>query len=228
MGRKRLVQEEDVLRALRDWMLHHGVPPTVKELQVALGVHSTRTVLRYLQGLEKGGSIERWPGSRGMRLKRIPDGGYDTKAVPVVGLVSAGSPTLAEEAIEGWIRLPSDYLEPRSAKHFLLRVRGDSMDRAAVKGGCIADGDIVLVRQQPAAHDGDIAVALIDGEATIKRLRRGPGYYVLCPESGNHGHRPIVMDSDFRILGIVRRVLKRGAEFCGWLDEEKEGRVDHD
>jgi len=119
---------------------------------------------------------------------------------------------LAEENYEGWLRLPKEFLRPGNAKFFLLRVRGDSMNRASVAGERIEDGDLVLVWQQPTAQPGEIIVALIDGEATIKRLVKGPGYYLLRPESTNPKHEPILVDQDFRIQGVVLRVLKKGSE----------------
>ena len=85
------------------------------------------------------------------------------------------------------------------------------MNKAKVDGGKIEDGDLVLVRQQATADDGAIVVALIDGEAAIKRFARGSGYYVLKPDSTDAKHRPIVVDRDFRIQGTVVRVLKRGS-----------------
>ena len=85
------------------------------------------------------------------------------------------------------------------------------MNKATVAGEKIEDGDLVLVRQQATAHDGNIVVALIDGEATIKHFTRGSGYYVLKPNSTNAKHRPIIVDRDFQIQGAVVRVLKRGS-----------------
>jgi repressor LexA len=85
------------------------------------------------------------------------------------------------------------------------------MNKARVSGEKIEDGDLVLVRQQATANEGDIVVALIDGEATIKRFAKGSGYYVLKPDSSDTTHRPIVVDHDFHIQGVVRRVLKRGS-----------------
>ena len=118
---------------------------------------------------------------------------------------------LAEENFEGFVQLSRRYA-PHSGQHFLLRVRGDSMNRARVEGGNIENGDLVFVRQQPAADFGEIVVALIDGQATIKRLGRGPGYYFLKPESTNRSHQPIVLDEDFQVQGIVTRVIKHGAD----------------
>lgn len=211
MGRKRLLDNKTVLGAIHDWLIEHGVPPTVEELRKALHLGSTRTVLRYLQWLEEGGDIERRPGARGIKILRAQKGGLETVSVPLVGTVAAGPLTVAEENIEGWLRLPKTTLKPSSAKFFLLRVRGDSMNRATVNGDRIESGDLILVRQQPVAEPGEIVVALIDGEATTKRLQRGSNYFVLRPESTNPAHKPIMVDGDFRIAGVVCHVFKSGA-----------------
>lgn len=212
MGRKRQLDKEQVLGAIHDWLVEHGVPPTIEELRAKLKVGSTRTIVRYLQWLEEGGDIERWPGARGLKLLRGGKMGVETVAVPLVGEVPAGPFMVAEENIEGWIRLPRTALKPSSAKFFLLRVRGDSMNKATVDDKHIENGDLVIVRQQPTAHTGDIVVAIIDGEATVKRFGQGPHYFVLKPESKNPDHRPIIVNHDFTVAGIVYGLLKKGAE----------------
>jgi repressor LexA len=212
MGRKRILDNQRVLRAIRNWIVHHGVAPTVEELRQALGVGSTHTVQRYLQQLQQEGFIDRRPGARGIKLLRGVDGDVRTRPVPVVGVVPAGPLMLAEENLDGWIRLPEDFLpQAAGSQFFLLRVSGDSMNRAEVVGEKIEDGDLVLVRQELAADQGQIVVALIDGEATVKRLARGPDYFVLKPESTNKLHQPIVLDRETLIQGVVCRVLKEGA-----------------
>lgn len=212
MGRRKVLGKEQVLEAINRWLIEQSVPPTIQELQKLLKVGSTRTVLRYLKWLEEEGDIERWPGARGIRLLRRSTKGIETRAVPLVGEAPAGPLTHVEENREGWVRLPKDFLKPPSAKFFLLRVRGDSMNRAKVAGRRIEDGDLVLVRQQPMADPGEIVVTLIDGEATIKRLLRGQGYYILKPESSNRKHQPIIVEQDFSVQGVVSRVLKKGSE----------------
>ena len=212
MGRKRLLDKERVLRAINDWLIRHGVPPTVEELRTVLRIGSTRTVLRYLQSLEADGDIERWSGARGIKLRRSVNKGLETVAVPLVGEAPAGPLMVAEENIEGWFRLPKAALKPQSAKFFLLRVKGNSMNRANVEGRQIENGDFVVIRQQPVAEKGDIVVALIDGEATIKRFEPGPGYYVLQPQSSDPQHRPIIVNHEFSIAGVVCGILKKGAE----------------
>lgn len=218
MGRKKLFSKEEVLKVIHNYVLQHGIPPIIEELRDLLGAGSTRTVLRYLRWLQDDGEIKRWSGARGMQLARAPESGVETTLVPVAGGVPAGSLTLAEENIDGWVRLPIEFVKPRSAKFFLLRVRGDSMNKAEVNGEQVEDTDLVLVQQQAVAQPGDIAVVLVDGEATVKRLRKGTGYYVLQPESTNTNHYPIVLTEDFAVQGVVRRVFKNGSELLnrGW------------
>jgi repressor LexA len=212
MARPRLLTKEQVVDALSRWFIRNSVPPTVEELRRLLGVGSTRTVLRYLDLLKEEGYIDRWSGARGLRMLKGSGASLETRVVPIVGEAPAGSLMPAEENMLGQVQLPKEFLKPPSAKFFLLRVRGDSMNRAKVEGQTIEDGDLVLVRQQEKADPGKIVVALVDGEATIKKLVKGPGYYVLQPESTNLKHRPIIVAQDFRIQGIVCRVFKKGGE----------------
>ena len=117
--------------------------------------------MRYLRWLEDEGEIERWPGARGLRLVKTGKQHAQTLSVPLVGEVPAGSLMAAEENHEGWIRLPKEFLAPRS-KFFLLRVRGDSMNKAVLNEQRIESGDLVLVRQQSTARSNDIVVALME------------------------------------------------------------------
>jgi repressor LexA len=213
MGRKRTLGKEEVINVINKLIVTNGgASPTIEELRKALPVGSTRTVLRYLQWLEDEGDIERWPGARGFRLVKTSKAGLETREIPLVGTAPAGPFMLAEENIEGMVRLPKELLQPPSAKYFLLRVRGNSMNRGRVGRALIEDGDLVLVRQQFTAEPKEVVVALIDGEATIKRFDHGKGYYVLKPESTNPEHKPIIATRDFRILGVVSFVLKKGAK----------------
>jgi repressor LexA len=198
--------------ALQRWTAQHGRQPSVDELRQAVGVASTRTIFRYLQMLEEDGAIERRPGVPGVKLLKPLSEGVQTRAVPIVGRVPAGSPMLAEENIEGWIQIPKAMARPASDKFFLLTVRGTSMNKAIVEGGSIEDGDLILVRSQPTARSGDIIVAMVDGEATVKRMVTAPGYFILRPESKDKTHRQIVVERDFRIVGKVTHVLKKGSD----------------
>jgi repressor LexA len=210
LGRKKNLTREEVLKAINESFIIRGLPPTIEELRKKLGVRSTRTVLRYLRWLEDEGDIERWSGARGVRALRSDMSSVQTRAVPVVGQAPAGALLLAEQNVDGWVQMPKTIARAGS-EYFFLRVRGNSMNKAKIAGEKIEDGDLVLVRQQATANDGDIVVALIDGEATIKRFAKGSGYYVLKPDSTDTKHRPIVVDRDFHIQGTLVKVLKRGS-----------------
>jgi len=220
MARPKLLTKEQVVDALSRWFIRNSVPPTVEELRRLLGVGSTRTVLRYLDALKEEGYIERWSGARGLKMRRRPTArSLETRLVPIVGEAPAGQLMPAEENMLGQVQMPKEFLKPPSANFFLLRVRGDSMNRAKVEGQSIQDGDLVLVRQQDRVDPGKIVVALVDGEATIKKLVKGPGYYVLQPESTNPKQRPIIVTQDFRVQGIVCRVFKKGGELLQAVEE---------
>jgi repressor LexA len=220
MSRPKLLTKEQVVDALSRWFIRNSVPPTVEELRRLLGVGSTRTVLRYLDALKEEGYIERWSGARGLRMRRGPTArSLETRLVPIVGEAPAGQLMPAEENMLGQVQMPKEFLKPPSANFFLLRVRGDSMNRAKVEGQTIEDGDLVLVRQQDRVDPGKIVVALVDGEATIKKLVKAPGYYVLKPESTNSKHRPIIVAQDFRVQGTVCRVFKEGGDLLYGVEE---------
>jgi repressor LexA len=210
MGRPKKLTREQVLDAINRGFVENGISPSVEELRIALGVGSKRTVTRYLDWLEDTGDIERRRGTaRGVRALGTGGQPLQTVSVPVVGTAPAGPLMLAEENLEGWVQLPRK-MAPAGARYFLLRVRGNSMNKARVAHEKIENGDLLLVRQQPTAGGGEIVVALVDDEATIKRLVCKPGYFVLKPES-SESHRPIIVERDFRIQGVVVRVLKNGS-----------------
>jgi repressor LexA len=217
MGRRPVLTSEKVRVALQRLTALHGDAPSLEDLRRELRVGSTRTLYRYLRKLEDDGLVERRPGVVGVTLLKSD---IDTNAVPIVGDVQAGSLTLAEQNIIGWLRLPRSMTGPGRQKFFLLRVRGTSMNKATVAGDTVEDGDLVLVRQQSAANSGDIVVALVDGEATVKRLVMAPGYFILKPESTDERHQPIVVEKNFRVQGKVWRVLKRGSALLHSLFDE--------
>jgi len=176
----------------------HGYPPTVREIGLAVGLASPSTVHAHLAKLEATGHIRRDPtkpramlvperrGSR--RVQQAPRG------LPLVGSVAAGAPRLAEEDVEDWIETPFK-------GDFILRVTGDSMMNAG-----ILDGDLVVVRRQQTAENGEIVVARIEDEATVKRFFREEHGIRLQPE--NDAYRPIVSD-EVQVLGRVVGVLRQ-------------------
>jgi repressor LexA len=211
MGRTPLFEKSHALRAIQRLIIRRGVPPTIRELQHELGVRSTRTVRRYLELLEEAGELDRLPGSRGIKLRRSPGRQGEMISLPLVGTAPAGPLMLAEENLEAWVSVPREYVRSSSAKHFLLRVHGTSMNRAKVEGERIEDGDLVLIRQQSSADPNEVVVALIDGEATIKRLVHSRGHYLLQPQSSVRKHQPILVGEGFSVQGVVKRVIKQGS-----------------
>lgn len=219
MARQRQFSKTDVLTHIQQWMLDHRVAPTIKELQRLLKVGSTRTVMRYLTWLESEGDIERVSGARGIRLRRAPSAkSLATQAVPIVGVAPAGPLMTAEQNTDGWVRLPQSLMRPTAGTFYLLQVRGNSMNKALVKGARIENGDLILVRQQLTANSRDIVVALIDGEATIKRLVRAGSHWLLKPESTESKHQPIFIEAGFRVQGIVVHVIKKGSDLLGFIE----------
>jgi repressor LexA len=176
-------------------------PPSVREIGEAVGLSSSSTVHNHLNQLERRGLIKRDP-SKSRTVQLVQDAEVDQQrrnavSVPVVGNVAAGAPILAEQNIEDHL-----LLSPELAQEgfFLLRVRGDSMINAG-----IFEGDLVLVRPQHEASNGTIVVALVDGEATVKRFERANGHVRLIAE--NPAYQPIVT-SNVSLVGVVRGVIR--------------------
>lgn len=196
-------RQREVLEAIHDIMRRTGIPPTVREIGDRLGLRSSCTVQRHLRALEAKGFIKRdRTKARSLTILRsenpmmVP---VPMVPVPVVGRVAAGQPILAAENIEEVFPLPRDIVKDDQC--FMLRVEGDSMIEAG-----IFDGDYVVVRQQPYAESGDIVVALIDDEATIKYYRPRNGKVYLEP--ANPALRPIVAENP-RIIGKVVMSIRR-------------------
>ena len=176
-------------------------PPSVREIGEAVGLSSSSTVHNHLNQLERRGIIKRDASkSRTVQLvqeKEIDDKRRNTIAVPIVGNVAAGVPILAEQNIEDHLMLSPDIAQEG---WFLLKVRGDSMINAA-----ILDGDLVLVRPKQEASNGEIVVALVEDEATVKRFHRENGRVELIAE--NPAYANIVPES-LSIVGDVRAVIR--------------------
>ncbi len=199
------------LERLVQYQAREGVPPSVREMQALGGFRSPRSVAQFLDALQQAGYIDRAAGARNVRVLRrytgteVPDR-TDTVPVPVIGQVAAGQPILAVENVESYIPVSTSLARGRWS-YFILRVRGDSMDRVGIQ-----DGDLVLVRQQDTAEPGEHVVALIDDSATVKRLRVGRDAILLEPMSTNPVHRPIVVGPDFRLQGVVVATIPKESE----------------
>ena len=195
-------RQRQILAVIRRWTDEHGYPPTIREIGAAVGLTSTSSVARQLAILEKLGLLSR-DGRSARALDARPGPAFDqassSTAVPVLGAIAAGSPITAEQHLEEILTLPTSLVG--SGELFALHVKGDSMIDAA-----ICDGDIVVVRRQPTADNGDIVAAMIDGEATVKVLYRVGGHVQLLPR--NPHYQPIPAD-DAIILGRVVSVVRR-------------------
>ncbi len=188
MGRKSTKRDE-ILQFINTFVLDHGYAPTIREIMRAVGLHSTASVQYHLDALKNDGVI-----AVESSKKRAISLAVHPGQVPVVGVVTAGQPILAVENIEGY--LPWDGEEDC----FALRVRGESMINAG-----ILDGDRVIVRPQATAENGEIVVALLGDEATVKRFQRKNGKVWLMPE--NPDYTPI--DGTYAtILGKVKAVIR--------------------
>lgn len=196
--------QERILDYIQQEIKLRGYAPSVREIGLAVGLKSTSTVHGHLTRLEKKGLLHRdsmKPRAMGLiggaSDHRSDD--LDVKRVPVVGQVAAGQPILAEENIEDLMPLPADFAG--EGEHFILRVRGESMIDAG-----ILHGDYLVVRKQPQAQNGEIVVALIEDEATVKRFYKENGHFRLQPE--NSTMAPIIVN-EVTVLGKVVSLMRR-------------------
>ena len=194
-------RQAKILDYIRRVTRERSYPPSVREIGENVGLSSSSTVHNHLNQLERRGLIKRDP-SKSRTVQLVQDQALDQQrrnavSVPIVGHVAAGAPILAEQNIEDHVLLSSELAKDG---YFLLRVRGDSMINAG-----ILDGDLVLVRPQHEATNGSIVVALVDGDATVKRFERGNGHIRLVPE--NPAFEPIVT-TNVSLVGVVRGVIR--------------------
>jgi len=198
-------KEMEALRQIRNWIMHKGYTPSVRELMAALGYRSPRSASLIIMRLIRKGFLQK-KSAGGIQIIKGPSDDESrsyTVDVPLVGMASCGRPLLVEENIEASIAVSTKIAHP-PYKYFLLRATGDSMNKKNIK-----DGDIVLVRQQQTAKNGDVVVALIDNEATIKEIHISDDVIVLHPRSTNKEHKPIVLTRDFRIQGVVIKSISK-------------------
>jgi repressor LexA len=201
-------RQQRILDVIHAFTAEHGYPPSVREIGERVGLSSSSTIHAHLKALEKRGMISRDPTKPRALRSEMPAGRHgresaaspDAIVMPIVGKVAAGVPITAEENLEGEFVLPTAFV-PRSSDAFMLRVQGESMIDAA-----ILDGDLIMVRPQKTASNGEIVVAMVEGEATVKRFYRESGRVRLQPE--NQTMEPIYA-SDVEIIGRVEAVVRR-------------------
>lgn len=193
-------RQEKIFEFIKDEVRSKGYPPSVREIGEAVGLRSSSTVHAHLEKLEKKGYIRRDP-TKPRAIEVLENSVQDAYMVslPVLGRVTAGQPILAQQNIEDFIDVPAQFVKP-GASQFVLRVKGDSMVNAG-----ILDGDLVLVRQQNQAENGEIVVALLEDEATVKKFFREDDTIRLQPE--NPAYAPIE-SPDVVVLGKVMAVFR--------------------
>jgi repressor LexA len=201
-------RQQEIWKFLTDYVDEHGYPPTVREIGEAVGLASPSTVHAHLANLERAGLIKRDPTKpRALELRRDPKPetarAEDVHRLPLLGEIAAGGPLLAEQNVEEYVAVPEPLA--RGGDEFLLRVKGDSMINAG-----ILEGDLVVVRRQQDARNGDIVVALAGAdetadEATVKRFFKENGRIRLQPE--NDALEPIYTDY-VEVLGKVTGVFR--------------------
>jgi len=209
-GRKPILgmteHQHRTLRVIRQYIDDNGIPPTVADLSEALGL-TRSTIQDQIDQLVRKGYLNRETGrARSMSIRQESSGLIGTFfSVPIVGEVAAGAPVFAQENVVGEILIES--LALRGGKHFALEVKGRSMIDAGIE-----PGDLIIVRQQAAAESGDIVVAMVDGEATVKRLWMVEGRVELRPE--NTDFEPIVIGpgDELSLIGKVIAVRRRAQD----------------
>ena len=186
--------QKAVLEYIKDTIGERGVAPSVREIGEAVGVRSTSSVQYNLNALEQAGYIERDPNLK--RTIRLSGSNLKATPVPLLGTVAAGMPILAQEMIEEYIPVALN----KGGEFFALHVKGDSMINAHIESG-----DIIIVQKTPVANNGDIVVALIGDEATVKRYYKEKGHFRLQPE--NDDYEPIIVD-ELVLLGKVVSLIR--------------------
>jgi repressor LexA len=195
-------RQKQIYEFLAKTMREKGYAPSIHEIGQRFKIASTNGVSDHLKALEKKGHIRRI-GNRAMEILSAHDRSLlpEARALPILGRIRAGSPLLAEENIEGFVAVPSEI--GRGKELFALKVKGDSM----IEDG-ILEGDCVIVRRQETAESGEIIVALIGAEATLKRFYRKGDTVTLKPSNKNYD--PIVLHrGELRILGKVVGLIRK-------------------
>ncbi|MBU3101274.1 transcriptional repressor LexA [Clostridium estertheticum] len=194
-------KQSEIYNFIKDQVQLKGYPPSVREICVAVGLKSTSTVHGHLERLEKKGYIRRDPAKpRAIELLKDAVIRKELIDIPIIGKITAGVPILAVENVEDTFTIPLNFTKTNN-ELFMLKVSGSSMIEAG-----ILDGDLAIIEKVNSAKNGDIVVALIDNEATIKRFFREKGHIRLQPE--NSSMSPIILD-DCSILGILVGIYRK-------------------
>lgn len=194
-------RQQEILDLIKQHIDETGFPPTRADIARQLGFKSPNAAEEHLKALARKGAIEMIPGaSRGIRIPQDEPTG-----IPIVGRVAAGKPIMSEGNIEDYCALPGNFFHPRA--DYLLHVHGDSMKNIG-----IMDGDLLAVHHSESAHEGQIIVARVDDEVTVKRLKYGKEKFQLLLLAENDDYKPIKIDlreQHFSIEGISVGVIRR-------------------
>jgi len=203
--KKITARQSDIYNYVKEFILLHKYPPTIREIGDEFGIRSTNGVRDTLNALERKGLIKKFSNqARGIAL---PQNAFPMSAnavnLPVIGQIAAGTPVLAEENIKETLAIDKAVL-PRSSEIFALRVQGDSMT-----GDGILNGDIAIIRMQKNAERGQIIAAIIDGDATLKHYH--PAEHKIELRASNPKYHPIIVSKgeDFSIAGILAGVIRK-------------------
>ena len=205
MAKQLTTRQRTVLETIRAWIRERGYPPTIRELGAKLGIKSLRGVTTHLDAIAKKGFLKREPRARSISLLDVVAPFEQAVRVPVLGRIRAGEPALALEQVDSHLVVDGTWLGPAASgvEHFALKVSGESMVNAG-----ILEGDFVIVRRQPAAENGQIVVALLGDEATVKRFYKEEDAIRLQPEHPTMEAIRIPKHQPLTILGVVVAVFR--------------------
>jgi len=189
--------QREVFLYLQSYTGERGYPPTIREIKTALHLSGHSSIQNALSALEKKGYIRRSGEARGIEFCRSYRADQPAE-IPLAGRIQAGEPNIAIEDVQGYVAVDRSFVS--GSDNFLLKVQGDSMIDAHIQ-----DGDYVVVKPQPEANNGDIVVAIIDEEATVKMFYKNDKEIQLKP--ANHDYKPVVINSACRDIAIVGRVV---------------------
>lgn len=196
--------ELKALRAIRNSIAHQGRMPSVRELMFALGYKSPRSAAIVIARLIEKKILRKKDDGGGVLLAESNfnrESQAQTVNVPLVGTVACGIPQFAEENVEAMLPVSVELARP-PYRYYFLRASGDSMNLAGIE-----DGNMLLVRQQSMAHNGDIVIACIDGEVTVKEIYFNDDIVILKPKSTNPVHQPVILSRDFLVQGVMVKVI---------------------
>ncbi len=193
-------KDKKAFALIRNKIIHYGESPTLREINEVTGGKSPRSASLVIDRLVESGLIKK-SGRNLILANTYNESSVSTIEVPLVGAVACGTPIFAEENIQTYIPI-STRMAQKGSTYFLLRASGDSMDEAGINSG-----DLLLIRQQDSAENGEKVVALINDEATVKVFEKTRDAVILRPKSKNKNHKPIILTDNCMIQGVVVAVL---------------------